>query len=107
MGYVNVDRMLAEVDGRQLTEWQAYAQIEPFGEERSDLRAAIVAWTMAEVYRDPEKQKEPYPLEAFMPKFGDSSGERGSVKVKELSPEAQRFWLELLNESFGGVDQRR
>jgi len=32
---------------RQFAEWQAYAAIEPWGEDRADLRAGIVASTVA------------------------------------------------------------
>jgi len=32
---------------REVQEWRAYNEIEPFGEERADLRAAIIARTVA------------------------------------------------------------
>lgn len=45
----------------------AYAEIEPFGEERADLRAGIVASTIANVNRG--KNKRAYKAQAFMPRF--------------------------------------
>ncbi len=51
-----------------LYEWIAYAEIEPFGEERADLRAGIVASTMANINR--QKGKPAYKPQDFMPKFG-------------------------------------
>ncbi len=40
---MTVQRMLSEMPGSELTEWMAYEAIEPWGPERADLRAAIVA----------------------------------------------------------------
>lgn len=47
MGIPNVDDLLASMTSRQLAEWQAYFGIEPWGEDRADLRAGIVASTVA------------------------------------------------------------
>jgi hypothetical protein len=33
------------MSGRELTEWMAYDSLEPFGDQRADLRAGIVAAT--------------------------------------------------------------
>ncbi len=46
----------------------AYASLEPFGEERADLRSAIVASVIANANRDPDKH-EPFTFDDFMPKF--------------------------------------
>lgn len=35
------------MSARELAEWQAYYHIEPFGEERGDLRAAMLGQTVA------------------------------------------------------------
>jgi hypothetical protein len=42
-----VARMLAEMDSRELTEWQEWFRIEGPPESRADYRAAIVAQTVA------------------------------------------------------------
>ena len=42
-----VGRMLDEMTSSELAEWQAFDRIEPFGEQRADLRSAIVAATVA------------------------------------------------------------
>jgi hypothetical protein len=47
----------------------AYAKIEPFGEERADLRAGIVASTIANVNRDPKRRVKPFTPDEFMPDF--------------------------------------
>jgi hypothetical protein len=62
-----VDGLLAEMPARTMAEWQAYSQVEPWGEERADLRAGIVASTVANVNRGP-KQAAFEPGD-FMPVF--------------------------------------
>ena len=39
---MTVDELLKRISSRELSEWQAYYQIEPFGEERMDLRFALM-----------------------------------------------------------------
>lgn len=57
-------------------EWLAYYQVEPFGEERADLRAGIVASTIANVNRSSKSAKRFAPQD-FMPKFTpDDEAER-------------------------------
>lgn len=57
--------MLTYRDFREL--W-AYYQLEPWGEERADLRAALIAQTVANRHRDP-KQEQPYRLQDFLLTF--------------------------------------
>ena len=45
----------------------AYSQVEPFGEERADLRSAIIACIIANVNRG--KDQRPFEVSDFMPKF--------------------------------------
>lgn len=66
---MTVGELLSRISSRELSEWIAYAQLEPFGEARADLRAGIVASTMANTARDPKKRKKPFEPEEFMPQF--------------------------------------
>ena len=50
-------------------EWQAYYTVEPFGEERADIRMGVGFCQLANTMRGP-KQKA-YKPEDFMPVFGD------------------------------------
>lgn len=43
---MTVREMLARVGSDELTEWQAYYRIEPWGGERGDVQAGIVATTI-------------------------------------------------------------
>ena len=57
-----------EMSSNELNDWMAYAQIEPFGLERGDLQAGIVAATVANVNRDRHRQRAFKPGD-FMPDF--------------------------------------
>ena len=57
--------LLEGITARELTEWMAYARLEPFGELRADLRAGIVAATTANVHRG--RRQRPLKPEDFMP----------------------------------------
>lgn len=52
--------------------WQRYAQLEPFGEDRGDLRMGILASVLANVNRDPSRKPDPFKAEDFMPDFDGS-----------------------------------
>lgn len=84
MGEPNVDAMLRKISSRQLTEWMAFSKLEPFGEERADLRMGILAALIANVNRDPKKQPAPYEPDDFMPNFDGSSREKPQQTAKEI-----------------------
>jgi hypothetical protein len=56
--------LLAGISSAELTEWEAYYQLEPFGELRGDLRAGIVASAIVNVMAE---LKTPLTPIAFMP----------------------------------------
>lgn len=53
----------------QLAEWMAFYRLEPWGDERADMRAGIVASTIANVNRDAKKRPKPYTPGDFMPQY--------------------------------------
>ena len=55
------------MDSRELSEWQAFSIVEPFGEERDDMRSALIACTIANANRS---AKQPaFRIQDFMLKF--------------------------------------
>ena len=66
---MTVRQLLDRIDSKELAEWIAYNNIEPFGPERADLRAAMVCTTAANCARTSKKQKA-FKISDFMPKFG-------------------------------------
>ena len=65
MGYAHPDVLLGEISSRQFAEWMTWYGIEPFGEQRADLRAAIVAAVVSNRWRN-KHEKALRPLD-FMP----------------------------------------
>lgn len=77
--------MLAEITSVQFAEWMAYSKLEPWGEERADLRAGIVASTIANSNRG--KGQKPYKPQQFMPSFEPVSDEE---RVAQLLAKARK-----------------
>lgn len=44
--------MLSRMSSLELTEWMAYYKLEPFGQERGDLQAGLVAATVVNLFKD-------------------------------------------------------
>ena len=63
----------------QLAEWMAFAQLEPWGEERADLRAGIVASTVANVNRG--KGQKVLTPQHFMPEFEPETEEQAAARL--------------------------
>lgn len=97
LGEIDVDGMLERIPSRLLSEWVAFAQLEPFGEERADLRAGIVAAAVVNVQR--AKGSAPVRPGDFMPRFDEDADE-------EPDHELLLHKVELLNTAFGGRDLR-
>lgn len=66
LGLWDVEGMLSAMTWRQFVGWMRYYSVEPFGEERADLRSAIVASVIANTHRDPKKRPEPFSPRDFM-----------------------------------------
>lgn len=50
MGRVDVDAMLDEMTADELLRWAAYYAVEPFGEDRADLRVGILSSMVANAF---------------------------------------------------------
>lgn len=79
---------------REFAQWIAYHGMEPWGEERADLRAGIIAATIANVNRGGGKAASPHD---FMPDFDpqpkvQSLEEQKAVMARAFAnmPEAQK-----------------
>lgn len=64
-----MDQMLARLPARMLAEWMAYYTIEPFGVERGDLQAGLVAAAIYNVHRDPKRRRQPFTPADFLLEF--------------------------------------
>ena len=57
LGGMTVAELLTRISGRELSEWEAYYSLEPFGQVRGDLQAGIVASTVANLFRTKKGDK--------------------------------------------------
>ena len=71
--------MLGEISSRDFAEWMAYSRLEPWGEERADLRAGIVASTIANSNRG--KGQKPFKVADFLPSFEPESEEEAAARL--------------------------
>lgn len=60
-----IRELQARMDSREFSEWMAYYGIEPWGEDRADLRSGILASITANINR--KKNTKPYSPIDFMP----------------------------------------
>lgn len=68
----------------EFLDWLAYYELEPFGPERADWNAAMVATVMANAHRDAKKQKRPFAVKDFMFRVEDKTqpGDWQTMKAK-------------------------
>jgi hypothetical protein len=98
--------MIEAMPGNLLLEWLAYCEIDPFGNERQDIQAAMIVSAIANVNRDPKKQKRPYSPNDFMPKF-DQNPHPASPAAQGRGRQTPGQMLEIvkmLNAAFGGSE---
>lgn len=78
LGIANVDAMARSLTAKQLLEWEAYEDLEPFGELRQDYRIASIVTMLANINRG--KGKKAYTLEDFVVKFGEQEKKKQTWK---------------------------
>lgn len=103
LGYANPDAMRANMPYRVWLGWLEYSRLEPFGEDRADLRSAQIAQIMANAWLR-RKGQRPYKIEDFAFDFD------GSLKRRtQRTPEQLAEKVIVLNRLFGGkfVDKRK
>ena len=74
--------MLSRMPLSLFNRWAAYLRVEPRGEDRADLRAAIVACTMANAWRG--KNQRAFRVEDFMPDFDKTSREQSPEEMQAI-----------------------
>jgi hypothetical protein len=99
MGRPDPDAMRAQMPYRTWRGWVEYNQIEPFGEERADLRVAQLAAIMANAWR--KKGSRRYKIDDFMFDFGS--------RRRARTPDELAQQVFAINKLFGGefIDKRK
>lgn len=83
MGYPHPDYWLEELTGKQLTEWEAYYSLEPFGELQEWERTGLLASMIANLFRGKDN-KAAQPVD-FIPSrlLGRFAGKKQSVETQK------------------------
>jgi hypothetical protein len=78
---LDVEEMLESIPEWKFRRWMAYYQIEPWGEERADLRSAIVASTVANAMAGRRSKK--FKPKDFMPFYESAQTPRDHQRILE------------------------
>jgi len=77
---MSVRRAQREISAREFSEWLAYGQIEPWGEQRADMRNALVCCILANAHRG--KNQAAFKVDDFMPEFDRQKPSPEALKQK-------------------------
>ena len=77
-----VKELKQRMDVREFMEWIAYYKISPFGEERADLRAGIIAAAISNPFRS-KNQRASKPAD-FMPDYTKSTRKKTPEEMKAI-----------------------
>ena len=84
-----VGEILDGMDADELTEWVAFARVEPFEGYRADIRAAGIQAVLANCHRD--SQTKPFDVADFLP---DYFGEHQQAKTEKTDFKTQMMaWV--------------
>ena len=73
--------LLNKIDSRELSEWMAFYQLEPFGEWRDDYRAGMISATLANINRG--KDTKPYDVQRdFMPFYPQDTPRNKATELR-------------------------
>lgn len=75
--------MLRSMTLTQFEEWKVFYDLEPFDEEREDLRFASLTQAIYNVNRNPKKRSSPFTLEEVRLRFGDAKPRQKSWQEME------------------------
>jgi hypothetical protein len=98
-----VGELLSRMSSRELTEWEAFTRVEPIGEEREDIRIAILSALIANTSRDIKKKPDPFSPVDFIIDYWEP------VKPVKQEPnwKANLMMAELITIALGGTDNRK
>ena len=87
--------MLAQITYRQFIEWVVYGDLEPFDEERADIRSAHIVTALANIHRDRKKRRAPFKIRDFLLPFGDQSlpAKKSLQQLKTVA----KLWVAVMN----------
>ena len=92
-------QLYREIDSAELTEWQAYYNLEPWGEQKSDVRTGIIASTIANVNRG--KNTKSFSYEDFILKSKLELEHEARQKKKQSSKQLSKTLMGMVKKKHG------
>lgn len=89
---------MEEIDCAEFAEWFAFFRLEPWGEERADLRSGIIAATTANCAAQGRKQ---FKAEDFMPRYGRPRQRQSIADMQARMMLASRTAVAVLQHNAG------
>lgn len=84
----------------EFVSWRAFANVEPIGDLRADMRTAMIVAAVANTGRNPKKRSEPFEMRDFMPDYWQAAANRAPQDWRTLKQKVQ-----VLQAAFGGKSQ--
>ncbi len=78
------------ISQREFAEWLAYYRMDPFGEDRADIRSGVAACGLATMWADKEGARRLKPSQ-FMPVFDEQDMDDGRQSPEEMERVLTKF----------------
>lgn len=101
---IPIAELQERISSHDFAEYWAMFQLEPWGLEREDYRAGIVASTVANANRDRKKHPRPYRPEDFVPHVAEREGDDDD-ELDEDEALAHASGIDAAMAAFGGDDE--
>lgn len=92
---MTVAELLRRISSKEISEWMAFGQLEPFGADADFIGHAITSKTVADVHRNPGSK--PYDVADFMPTI---------ARKEEQTTEEMIQVAHMITIAMGGEDLR-
>ena len=92
LGCLHPDFLLKQLTSKQVAEWEAYSQIEPFGGRHRDSYFGLLMALIANTNRDPKRRSKPFkPVDFMIPTAWD----KATKTVKQTPEQILNFFKAL------------
>ena len=96
LGYGSVESLLYNLSYSELLDWQAYYSIEPFPEEREDIRNGLLMSLFHNMWRSEDTQAKDFT--EFVPDYWNMED---AVETKKQAPDEMLQTAMMINAAFG------
>ena len=94
--------LLKVLTSRQLSEWMAFAELEPFGERNRDLSIGLLTSLLANIHRDSDKKSDPFLPDDYMP----LSAEKRILEAREIKVKDDEEKNSMVKAVFQSLNRR-